>query len=124
MRPLRQVEIINHSRGTVLGTSISVADSAMSRLVGLLGKSRLGPGTGLLINPSSGVHTFGMRFPIDVVALDRGLRVRGVWEAVRPWRIAALSLQTCMVLELPTGVIRASRTQIADDLEVASKVPL
>jgi len=49
-------------------------------MVGLLGKARLDPGKGLLIVPSSGVHTWGMRFPIDVVALNRHLRVLDVKE--------------------------------------------
>ncbi len=90
MQNSRQVEVANLTRGTVLGSEIRIADTALSRLVGLLGHSGLAPGDGLLIEPSSGVHTFGMRFPIDVVALDRNYCVRGVWEdwdrsGLRPW---------------------------------------
>ena len=89
MQNSRQVEIANLTRGTVLGSEIHIANTALSRLVGLLGHSGLAPGDGLLIEPSSGVHTFGMRFPIDVVALDRDYCVRGVWEGLGPFRIAA-----------------------------------
>ncbi len=118
MRNSRQVEVANLTRGTVLGSEIRIADTAMSRLVGLLGHSGLAPGDGLLIAPSSGVHTFGMRFPIDVVALDRDYCVRGVWEGLGPFRIAALGFKTHKVLELPVGAIRESHTQVNDQLAV------
>ncbi len=116
MRDLHIVEIANVTRGTVLGSGIRVADTSWSRMVGLLGDSSLAPGSGLLIEPSSGVHTFGMRFSIDVIALDRKLRVVGVWEHLRPFRIAAVSLRTHKVLELPVGSIRRTHTQVNDQL--------
>jgi len=56
----------------------------------------------LLLAPSSGVHTWGMSFPIDVVAMDRWWRIRGVWEDL-PWRILCPSPTTRIVLELPAG---------------------
>lgn len=114
----RQLEIANTTRGTVLGARIRFAENALSRAIGLLGQLRLDPGGGLLIDPSSGIHTFGMRFPIDVVALDHRLRVRGLWENLGPFRIAGLSWRTCCVLELPVGAIRDSATRIGDQLEI------
>ena len=58
-----------------MGTRIAIADTSLTRLVGLMGRRRLDAGCGLLIRPSCGIHTFGMLFSIDVVALDRSLRV-------------------------------------------------
>lgn len=116
MSRIHQLEIANVTRGTVLGSEIRLADTGWSRLIGLLGNSSLSPGSGLLIQPSSGVHTFGMRFAIDVIALDRKLRVLGVWENLGPFRIAAVSLKTQRVLELPAGSIRRTRTQAGDQL--------
>jgi uncharacterized membrane protein (UPF0127 family) len=69
--------------------------------------------------PSSGVHTWGMLFPIDVVALDRGMRVLGVWERVGGFRIAAVGWKTRSVLELPVGTIRRSRIEVNDQLAIA-----
>jgi hypothetical protein len=115
---LREIEIANPTRGTVLGVHIRVAENALSRAVGLLGQTRLDPGGGLLIDPSSGIHTFGMRFAIDVVALDRQLRVRGVWENLGAFRIAGLSWKTSCVLELPVGAIRDSGTRVGDQLQI------
>ncbi len=114
----REIEIANRTRGTVLGGHIRVAQNALSRAVGLLGQLRLDPGGGLLIDPSSGIHTFGMRFAIDVIALDRQLRVRGLWEDLGSFRIAGLSWRTSCVVELPVGAIRDSATEVGDQLEI------
>jgi uncharacterized membrane protein (UPF0127 family) len=114
----REIQVANTTRGTVLGAHIRVADNALSRAVGLLGQLRLDPGGGLLIDPSSGIHTFGMRFAIDVIALDGQLRVRGLWQNLGPFRIAGLSWKTGCILELPAGVIGDSGTQIGDCLQV------
>ncbi len=73
----KAIGIVNTSKNAIVGSDIRVATTAWSRLVGLLGEAGLDPGGGLFIVPSSGVHTWGMRFPIDVVALDRRMRVLG-----------------------------------------------
>lgn len=96
----------------------TLANTTMLRLVGLLGVTRLDPEAGLLIRPSSGVHTFGMRFPIDIVSLDRNNRVLGVWENIGPWRIRGLSLRTRSVLELPSGRIKECSIETGDVLAV------
>ena len=111
-----RVQIRNQTKDTSLGNQITRADTGVTRLFGLLGKRKLEAGTGLLIVPSSGVHTIGMRFPIDIVALDRGMRVRGVWEKVGAFRLAGLSWKTRSVLELPAGTIRESQTEVGDQL--------
>ena len=116
MRNPRRVEVHNQTKGTSLGKEISQADTAVTRLFGLLGKRKLDSGTGLFIIPSSGVHTFGMLFPIDIIALDRDMRVRGVWERVGAFRLAGLGWNTHSVLELPAGTIRESRTEVKDQL--------
>ncbi len=120
MRKPVEVEVVNKTKGTVLGSQVRVANSALSRMVGLLRHRGLDRGTGLLIEPSSGVHTFGMRFPIDVVALDRNRCVRGVWERLGPFRLAALSFRTRSVLELPVGAIRDSQTEVNDQLAICN----
>jgi|SRR5271167_833647 len=112
----RDVEIVNLTKNVVVGTRIRVADKAIARLVGLLGTQSLEPGCGLLIEPSSGIHTFGMRFPIDVVALDAHMRVLGTWEKLGSCRIAAVHWKTRRVLELPSGTIRTSRIEVNDQL--------
>ena len=69
---------------------------------GLLGRSELPVGEGLLLKPCRSVHMFFMRFPLDVVFLDRELSVVGVAAGLRPWRMAARRGAKA-VLELPSG---------------------
>lgn len=114
---MQVVAIQNLSRSNLLGTQIEVADTFRTRSIGLLGRRGLGDGCGLLIRPCSGVHTFGMRFPIDVVALDRQRRVHALWH-LRPWRLSAVSFRIHSVLELPAGAIERYGIQPGDQLEI------
>jgi len=107
-------------KAVTIGSHIGLADSFLSRLCGLLGKSSLDPGSGILIRPSSGVHTLGMRFPIDVVALDKNLRVVKLWRRLRPYRITSVSLRTQSVLELAPGQIDACRIERGDRLALSN----
>jgi uncharacterized membrane protein (UPF0127 family) len=116
MQGSRDIEIVNLTKNTIVGSQVLVAGNAVTRLVGLLGRKSLEPGCGLLIEPSSGIHTFGMRFPIDVVALDAHMQVLGVWEKLGPCRFAAIHWRTRRVLELPAGTVRATRTELNDQL--------
>ena len=115
----KPIGIVNTSKNAIVGSDIRVATTTWSRLTGLLGEVGLNPGGGLYIVPSSGVHTWGMLFPIDVVALDRRMRVLGVWERVGGFRIAALGWKTRSVLELPVGAIRRSCIEVNDQLAIA-----
>jgi len=118
MQPARQIEIVNVSKNTIVGSAIGVASTAWSRLAGLLGEVGLDPGGGLFIVPSSGVHTWGMLFPIDVVALDSRMRVLGVWERLGSFRVAGVGWKTRSVLELPVGTIRQSQIEVNDQLAI------
>ena len=93
-----------------------MANSFLSRLQGLLGRNRLTAGSGLLITPSSGVHTFGMRFSIDILSLDKNLRVLGVWNEIGPGKIRAMHRKTFCVLELPSGSAAQSLVAVGDQL--------
>jgi uncharacterized membrane protein (UPF0127 family) len=111
-------QVTNPSRSSVLATSLELADSGPKRNKGLLGRDGLAPGEGLWIVPCESVHTFFMRFPIDLVYLDRSNKVRKVRSAVGPWRLSAC-LSAHSILELPAGTIRATQTQRGDSLEFA-----
>jgi uncharacterized protein len=114
------VFVYNRTKETFLAYRVKIADSMLSRLIGLLGKRFLAPDSGLWIVPSSGVHTLGMLFTIDVVFLDKDLRVVGFRELLRPFSITSLNLQAESVLELPAHSIFKSRTEIGDQLVVSS----
>lgn len=113
--------VYNRTRETFLATEVRLADTYLSRLIGLLGKTKrwVRPGRGLWIVPSCGVHTIGMLFPIDVIFLDKESRVVHVQEYVRPFRISSVCLKAASVLEVPVYTIHRSGTQIGDHLEIA-----
>lgn len=105
-------------KAVTVGSSIGLANTSLTRLFGLLGKRGLEPGCGILIRPSSGVHTFFMLFPIDVVALDRNLRVRKVWRRLGPFRLTSVSMKTHSVLELAPGQIDYCGIEPGDQLAI------
>jgi hypothetical protein len=111
------IEVRDRTSGTTIGTRITVADTSLTRLVGLLGRKHLEPGCGLLIKPSCGVHTFGMLFSIDAIALDRGLRVLKLWPGLAPFRVTSLQRKAHCILELPAGQITRCRILAGDQLE-------
>lgn len=107
----------NTTRQTVLADKLEVAGAGKTRRKGLLGRMGLEPGGGLWIVPCESVHTFFMRFPIDLVYLDRKNRVRKVRHAVGAWRLSAC-FTAHSVLELPAGAVRESRTERGDVVEM------
>jgi hypothetical protein len=111
-----RLKAVNLSRATVLATNLEVAGSGEKRRKGLLGRDGLSPGEGLWIVPCESVHTFFMRFPIDLVYLDRGNRIRKVRSSVGAWRLSAC-FRAHSVLELPAGTVRDTQTQSGDTLE-------
>jgi uncharacterized membrane protein (UPF0127 family) len=117
----RRLYVYNKTRQTFLATEAALADSYLLRLVGLLGKTKRWAqrGQGLWIVPSSGVHTIGMLFPIDLIFLGKEKEVVHVEEHVRPFRISKVSWKASSVLELPAHTIYRSGTQVGDRLEIA-----
>lgn len=99
-----------------------VAGTPLSRLRGLLGRSRLASGEGLLIRPTSAIHTCFMRFPIDAVFLDRDLVVVKVVSDLRPWRFAARR-GAKSVLELAAGESRRRGIRAGERLRLSDPVP-
>jgi uncharacterized membrane protein (UPF0127 family) len=110
----------NRTREVHLATDLAVADTHWTRLRGLLGR---GPddfrnGSGLWIVPCHGVHTLGMGFAIDVVYLDRDLKVIHVETDLQPWRFAPVRRIATSVLELPSRTTAATKTEIGDKIEI------
>lgn len=113
----RYFEVSNRTRGTVLGNKIRVADTPRARRRGLLSESSLEPGSGMWIFPSQAIHTFWMRFAIDVVFLDRRLRVKRVYHRMPPFRLSRFVWGAQSVLELSPGVLADSGTETGDELQ-------
>lgn len=116
----------NRTRTTYLATELTIARTHWSRFRGLMATdaSRFRRGQGLWIVPSHGIHTFAMRFPIDVVYLDQERIVIHLEEDLKPWRMAAIRVRAASVLELPTGTIGDSRTALGDQVDILMERPL
>jgi uncharacterized protein len=112
----RRIRVLNLTRRTVLADSVEVAGHGAARRKGLLGRDGLAAGEGLWIVPCESVHTIGMRFPIDLVYLDRNKKVRKVRSGVPPWRLSAC-LSAHSVIELASGTIQTTKTTPGDKLE-------
>lgn len=111
--------VINVTKKTWLATKVRKADNFLTRLVGLLKRTNLGPEEALWLIPSKGIHTIGMKFPIDVVFLDKSNVVLGIISELVPYRISAVRLRGHSVLELPKGTLKKSRTEVGDQLEIS-----
>jgi uncharacterized membrane protein (UPF0127 family) len=94
---------IRTEEGVVVCPRCEVARGPIRRMRGLLGRSSLPEGEGLLLLRTPSVHMFFMRFPIDVVFLDRQERVVRIAHELRPWRIALGGRGAKKALELPAG---------------------
>jgi uncharacterized membrane protein (UPF0127 family) len=109
--------ILRDTRGWEICERCRVADRPHTRLRGLLGRDDLPAGEGLLLRPAPSIHTWFMRFPIDVVFLDAQLRVLDVIPEMRPWRMAGRR-KARAVLELAGGEAGRRGVRPGDVLEL------
>jgi uncharacterized membrane protein (UPF0127 family) len=118
-RPRRLPSIVRivDSAGNEVCTHCEVAERAVARMRGLLGRDGLEPGTGMLINGAPSIQMFFMRFPIDVVFLGRDKSIVGISHDVKPWRTAG-ARGAFAALELPAGTAKAHGLTVGDTLTI------
>jgi uncharacterized protein len=116
----------NRTRTTYLATELLIARTHWSRFRGLMATdaARFRRGQGLWIVPCHGVHTLAMRFPIDAVYLDQERIVIHIEQGLKPWRMAAIRVLATSVLELPTGTVIDTRTELGDQVDILMERPL
>lgn len=112
-----KIIVRNQTRRTVVADRAEMADTSEKRRTGLLKHARLDAGEGLWIVPCESVHTFFMKFAIDLVYLDKNLKVKKVRSAVPAWRMSAC-LTAHSVLELPAGTAERTNMAVGDVLEI------
>ena len=110
--------VYNLTRECFLSLGVTLADTSLARLKGLIGRFRLRSNEGLWVVPSSGVHKFGVFFPLDLIYLDDNYQVIHVIEYFPSFRIAPLKIKAASVLELPPHTIYSSQTQPGDVLVI------
>jgi uncharacterized protein len=109
--------LVNATKKTVLSDRCHFANTVLKRMVGLLNRRNLATGEGLLLDRCYGVHTFGMRFPIDVLFLDKDLHVIRAVKALPPYRTCIVK-KAVYVLELPVGAVDLTRTEEGDQIQI------
>lgn len=110
------VRVVNESRHSVLGGRIRMADSLLARMRGFLFRQEPEVGEGLLLAPCKGIHMYGMRFPLDVLMIDRAGTVVAAHPELAPGRRTPVYRDAVYALELPPGAIAATRTMVGDRL--------
>ena len=115
---MRVVKVTSESCNVVIGDHVEVAETSLRRMKGLLGREGLSAGAGLWIKPSSGVHTVGMKFAIDVIGLDGDRRVVKLWQNLAPHRVTSVSAKLRSVVELSAGRIAECGVGLGDLLRI------
>lgn len=113
--------VINETKNRVLAERAVYAGTFWSRLAGWMAKPQVLPGEALILSPCRGVHTFWMRFPIDVLFLDANGSVVYTLESVRPFRVSPVVRPARTVIELPPGTIGRTSTAVGDRIRVIDK---
>ena len=113
------MKAFNTRNGKQLADNVTVADSLFTRMKGLLGKADIKTGEALWIRPCTSIQTFFMRFPIDVVFLNKRKQVVAFKRNVQPNRLTPIYLSAVSVLKLPIGTIDASNTETGDTIDIA-----
>ena len=113
--------IANTTRGTTLATGARQAKGFLARGRGLMFTARLSEGEGLVIEPCSSIHMFFMNFPLDVLFADRQGRVLFMYRGIKPWRVGRLVRGARMAIELPTGSIERTGTEVGDQLKLTNE---
>lgn len=110
------MRVFNQTQNALLLTRARLADSFWLRLRGLLGRSSLEPGEGLILVGEKSIHTLFMKFPIDVVYVDKTYRVIRTDVNMVPYRLGPFVAQSAYVLEMSVGMINHTATEVGDQL--------
>jgi hypothetical protein len=109
--------LVNATKKTIVSDRCRFANSVFKRMIGLLNRKALAQGEGLLLDRCYGIHTFFMRFSIDVLFLDKQLQVIRAVPALPPFRTCVVK-HAVYVLELPVGSIQRSQTAAGDQIQM------
>jgi len=112
------MKLKNLENGQILADKLGEASSFYQRFKGLMFTKELEPGYGLLIKPCRSIHTFFMKYKLDIVHLDSHNQVVLIEEGLPPGKIGKGHLRTRSIVELPAGMIETTQTKVGDFLQV------
>lgn len=120
LKPRKTYCVFNKTKESFVSLNVRLADTHLTRLLGLLGKMRLKSDEGIWVVPSYGVHTFGVPFSVDLIYLDYNKRVIHTIESFGSFRVSPFRLSCASVLELANHAIYSSQTEVGDELHICS----
>lgn len=112
------MQLVNITNGSVLANSIELANTFKKRLKGLIGRHGLNCGEAVILYPCNSIHTFFMKFPIDVLFVDKEAVVLKTMENIKPFSLSPRITNSYMVVELPAGRLAATGTTAGNHLEI------
>jgi hypothetical protein len=112
------MKIINTSKNVTLADNVVLAQTAVSRLKGLLFYKEFKKGEALIIRPCNSIHTFFMRFPIDVIFVGANDKIVKIHQGIKPFKVTPIYFKSDFVIELPAGILEATGTTASDILLV------
>lgn len=110
------MRIINRTKNTVIANNGKIADSAISRLVGLLNRKTFSPEEALVITQCRSIHMFFMKFSIDVIFVDRNNKAIGLVHNIQPYRMSPYFIRAKKAIEIFPGIINQSQTTLGDEI--------
>lgn len=117
-RRRRAASITNEATGATLATDVRVAADPWTRLIGLMGRRALAPGTALVFPGTRQIHTHFMRVPIDVVFYTADGTILHVLHTLRPWSLSPRVPDAAGVVELPAGTLASNSARFGDRLRI------
>lgn len=111
--------IANQSKNTVIAKAHDLANTSFARMKGLLGRSSMPAGYALVITQCNSIHMMFMRFPIDVVFINKKNRVVGLVHKIPPFAFSPIFWDSSCAIELPAGTIQTSKTTIGDIVQIS-----
>jgi uncharacterized membrane protein (UPF0127 family) len=111
-------KLMNQTQNKILLEKMEIANTLLTRMKGLIGKETIEKDYGLWIKKCNSIHTFLMNFPIDVIFVDKNLKVKKCLQKVGPNKIVWPIFGASSVIELKSGFLSEHKTQIGDQLHV------
>lgn len=110
------MKITRKSDNALIADNVKVANNVITRFIGLLNRSGLEKGEGLLITPCNSIHSFGMRFNFDAVFINKNNQIKHLMTNIKPWSVSPIIFSVKSVLELPGGTIKELKLNVGDFL--------
>lgn len=108
------MKIYNSSKNNLIADDVKLANSFLLRTLGLIPKDSISLNEGLIIKPCCSIHTFFMKFNIDVLFVNQQNQIIALYEKVKPYRVLPIHPTSFYVIELASGIISAQNIKKGD----------